>query len=116
MALIELTRERFEDCIAVGSTMKEIQVLFQKTNDELSNWCMKEYGANFQTVYDVLLQDATQKYITTLKRLGEERGNQTAINIVSQFLINKSAQDKVVKIVFDGSIPEEIDDDEQDYQ
>ena len=111
--LIKLDRDRFEQSIAVGSSMREIQTLFHKTNWEMNEWCQQEYGANFQTVYDILMQDTAEKYIATLKKLGEERGNQTALNIVSQFLINKSAQDKVVKIVFDGGIEEENEKDKE---
>ena len=113
-SLVPLTKERFERSIAVGSRLREIMTLFNKTQGEMNAWCQENYGANFVTVYDILMQDAAERYVETLKKLGEERGNQTALNIVSQFLVNKSANDKVVKIVFDGSVPEESEDEKAD--
>lgn len=112
--LIPLTKERFERSIAVGSRLREIMTLFNKTQNEMDDWCRENYGANFVTVYDILMQDAAERYLETLKSLGEMRGNQTALNIVSQFLVNKTANDKVVKIVFDGSVPEESEDEKAD--
>lgn len=103
----QLTRENFERCIVNCLKMPQLLIIFRVTQKEMDDWCLKEYGTNFQTTYEVLRQIAVEKFANTLGYLSM-RGNNTAMNIIDR-MMNDVQQDKVVKVVFDNKLKEETE-------
>ena len=104
----QLNQENFEKCIVNCLKMPQLLIIFRVTQKEMDEWCLKEYGNNFQTTFEVLRQIAVEKFANTLGHLSI-RGNNTAINIIDR-MMNDAQQDKVVKVVFDNKLQAETED------
>ena len=81
-----LTKEVFEDkVIGVGARKQQVLIIFRKTMQEMNEWCMENYGANFDTVYELLKAMTLTEWRECMKQLGE-KGNPTAMAYVSSKL------------------------------
>lgn len=109
---IQLNKEMFESCIAVGRKIPDICTFFSVTRQELEKWAQESYGMPLQTVYDKLHQYVIWEYTNAMKDLGY-RGNPTALHIIDEVLRDNAAQSKVVKIVFDNAVPLENEKDKE---
>lgn len=104
-AKTELTKYNLEKVIAVGSSKSAVFVIFGKTHIEMDKWCKENFrGANFNEVYGYFLEKAKSEYLNTLKKLAG-RGNATAMNLVSNFLMNYSENSDSGKVVIVNNIP-----------
>lgn len=102
---LELTKESFEDAISCGCKTKEIMDMFGITYNELLDWCYKEYGRQYEFVYQVLRSRSLKDYKQVLKILAA-RGNNTAISTLNQFVYDMNEEEKVQKIQIVGSVPD----------
>lgn len=113
MGLIDkypLTKEIFEDkVIGVGAKKKVVCTIFRKTEAELDEWCMQEYGMDFKTTYEILKQLTYAEWKQCLKSLGE-KGNPTAMSIMQERL-SEDAEEQASGIVFNVNVKVENEND-----
>jgi len=81
-----LTKENFEQAIACGSNKKDLMILFGKTED-IEKWCLREYNMHFDEAYQKILRVVRNRFLETCTFLSE-KGNATALNILTNFLMN----------------------------
>lgn len=106
----ELTKEVFETkVIGIGANKRAICTIFRKTEKEMDEWCMKEYGMNFKTTYEILKQLTYAEWKECLRVLGE-KGNPTAMSIMQEKLASDVDED-ASSIVFNVNVKMEGDDD-----
>lgn len=106
-----LNKDNFEGAIAVGAKPQEILTMFQKTGTEMDVWCGENYGiASFHTVWECVRQAAYVEFMQCVKALGE-RGNPSALGIISKAINEHNDADKVVQIVFKNNLKEETEED-----
>lgn len=67
--------------MSVGAKKSQIYTVFQKTPEEMNEWCRENYGMDFATVYEIMKQMVFAEWKETLKELGE-KGNPTAMAYV----------------------------------
>ena len=87
---IKINKGRLEGYISVGMKKAEILSAFNMATVDMNNWCMENYGMNFDTVFEVVRQVARGEYLDCLKELGV-RGNPTAMSIIDKFVNNDDA-------------------------
>lgn len=110
----ELTKENLEKAIGYGATKKQIEIMFRKSGKELDAWCGTEYGCpHFPTVYDMIHTMAVNKYLGVMSAWAE-RGHSSAMNIITNFLIDSKKKDNTVKIVFGNDLSTESEEDKED--
>lgn len=107
----KLCKDKFELVIGVGMSKKQVLTIFQKTEKEMNDWCLEEYGFNFSVIYDVLRQMAYSDFLDIVKVLGM-RGNPSALNILNQSL-NSLAATQTTRIVFGNDVPTETEEDSE---
>ena len=108
---LTLNKTRLEGYIACGMKSGEILTVYNKTGAEMDEWCMKEYGMPWKTVFELVRQVARGEYLDTVKDLGL-KGNPTALSIVDKVINNENA-DETTGMVFNVNVKVETNDDKE---
>lgn len=101
----KLEREKFENCISVATSTKNMCIIFQTNYAGFDYFCQKEYGCPFEAAYRLILEDAVSDYKTALQNLAQ-MGNATAMNTVNQIVLDSFKQTDMNVTIY-ANIPKE---------
>ena len=108
-----LTVESFEGAIAVGRTRAQIMAQFDKTSEQMNEFCKENYeGRDFKLVYEWVRQCTVDEYLHCVRTLGLA-GNPSALGIIDK-AIQKDESASAVKIEFVATLPQEGGKDKED--
>lgn len=101
----KLERERFETCISVATSQKDMCLIFQTNLAGLDDFCLQEYDSPFDVVYKMILRDAVDDYKDALRALAK-LGNATAMNTINQIVLDTYKQQDMNVTIY-ANIPKE---------